>query len=179
MATYTKIKLYRYGRWVYLSRAKPGERDGEKFPKVTTDIKKADNFWDREVEYYIKKYPKLQFHFVFDGNKVKKPLSAHQIRTSPMRRIHGSRVSVRTKTGSAPRRHYEQLVKTTKSDICPKCKIRMKMIDTIVEHDERPYGDQGDGDWEHGTSAVAIYKCPECEREYEKDLGSKWSGVLR
>lgn len=101
-----------------------------------------------------------------------RPVTDLELRKHPLQRTRRSRVN---KTGRCKRpRGERQPLKDT--DFCPKCKIYMDKIDMIVEYDERYCGD---GDFEMGTSAVAIYKCPRCGRESEVYLGFRGSGALR
>lgn len=104
--------------------------------------------------------------------KPARPVTDLDLRKHPNTRVRGSRVNT-TGRGKRPRGERQPLKNT---DYCPRCKVYMDRIDTIVEHDERYCGD---GDYEMGTSAFAIYKCPECGRESEIDLGFSGSGILR
>ena len=106
---------------------------------------------------------------------IARPETNLDIRKHPNTKVRGSS---RNKTGRGKRIIGERppLKNTT---FCPRCKINMDYVETIVEHDERSFGDEFDGDFEQGTCATQIYKCPECGRESEIDLGFKGSGLLR
>lgn len=64
---------------------------------------------------------------------------------------------------------------------CPRCSTGMMYLQTEVEHDEAPYGDPDDGDWEMGQTCTLFYECDNKDCRYVEiiDQEFKGSGELR
>jgi len=115
-------------------------------------------------------------------NKMKMGGSRHRVIVDECRdtthlekRKHPSMRS-QTRNESLAKARIRASQKNKNPKYCTDCHKPMEYVGIEVEHDERYIGD---GDYEMGSSAYKLWKCPKCHNSYSEDMGFKGTGQLR